>query len=227
MRYVLKKDFAQFFKKNSKLVAGIFVVLLFYSIYAKYNYDSTKQVFVAILGLYMDKNSFSADMVVFFFHIVVFIYIVLYLFFSMFRGNIENLFLRLPMKKWFFYKQISIFLVTILLKSSFYIIFSIISGYFDFFHVLSYFCIDVIFVITIQELLMFLLFLFYKNKVFFLLSSLFLIGIFLIFHFPLMVLKIQKQYFFVAVYAVFAFLFFFINGVFAKKSSMHLFEGSR
>lgn len=227
MKYVLQKDFVQFFKKNSKLVAGIFVVLLCYSIYAKYNCDSIKQVFIAILGLYMDQNSFSADVVVFFFHIVVFIYITLYLFFSMFRGNIENLFLRLPIKKWFFYKQISIFFVTILLKMCFYILASFISGYFDFFQVLSYFCIDVLFVITIQEVVMLLLFLFYKDRVFFLFGGLFLTSVFLIFPFPLMVLKIQKQYFFVLVYAVFALFLFFINGVFAKKSSMHLFEGSR
>lgn len=226
MQFIVRKDLVHFLKKNRKMILGIFFVILFYSIYAKYTHDSIHRVFFSILGLHMDKDSFFADIIIFIFHIMVFVYIMLFLFFEMLRGNIENIFLRLSMKKWFFSKIVSIFLITFVLKICFYIMAIFISGYFAFFQILSYFCIDILFTLTIELVLFFHLILFYKNKFFFLLSGIFLVGILFIFPVPLTVFLIQEQYFFVLVYFALYVLLFLLSCLFMKKYYITLFEGS-
>lgn len=206
MLYVVKKDFTDFFKKNYGMFIGMFIVIICYGVYSKNNYSNIKQLFTLILGLHIYKDFFSVDFIIFIFHLGISLYIMSWLFFKMVSGNIENLFLRLSMKKWFYYKVISIMLLTSLIKVLLYITSIFISGYCNMLQIIFFFFTDLILTFFEQFLMMWWIGLFYQNKIKFIITIIFSVCI--IYFLPLTVISIVKNPMIIIIYIMLLFLVF-------------------
>ncbi len=224
MEFIIRKDFTQFFKKNWKLMLEIFLVIICYGFYAKNFYKDSEEIFITTLGLHILEYS-TLDIVIFLFHKIVTLYIMISLFFSMLRGGIENLFLRLSMKKWFYYKELSMVGIITILKIGFYIISFFISGYKEFSKVFFYFGVDCLVTLIFGFVPILLLMIFYKNKWFVLPGILLLLGVFFKGNIPLTVVSILKNPIFILVSFFLCIGFGILNGLCIKKIYIDLFEG--
>lgn len=185
--FIIKKDLSKFFKKNYKIILFALSVIAIFCIYAKKNYSDVKELFMVTLGLTIYANRFAIDYIIFVFHIGINLYITLYLFYSLFKNDIETIFLRLPITKWFIYKEISIMIILFIVKSALYFITSLISQYKNIGSIINFLFIDSLLTFNIGLLAILLLVLFYKSKILSIICLIIIITIAIIFKIPLIV----------------------------------------
>ncbi len=226
MQFVIKRDISNFFKKNWKLIIFSLAVILCYCSYAKINYENPKDLFIVTLGLHIYKDHFPVDILMFIFYIIFDVYIVFWLFSDMLKGNIENLFLRLPMKKWILYKEFSIMLISTILKFSFYIVAILCSRYVDFSDITFLFIIDLVVTFTYEMLIILLLIMFYKNK-FLTVISVVILLILLLIYFPKTILLISEDLIIIITCIFTYFILCMLINKFMTKMYIFLFERSR
>lgn len=153
------------------------------------------------------------------------LYITLWIFYGMFKSNIECLFLRLSIKKWFLYKQISILLIIAIIKFIFYALSIYLSGYHNFLKIFYYFFVDNIFTNVLGLISIILLIIFYKNRLVSLITLIILIGFVSFIKVPVSVIDIINTN--VLVLIVIYFLLLLIAIIFIKNMYVSLFEGSK
>lgn len=185
--FIIKKDLNKFFQKNYKIILFTLSVITIFCIYAKKNYLDAKELFIITLGLDIYSNSFPIDYIIFVFHTGINLYITLYLFYSLFKNDIETIFLRLPVTKWFLYKEISIIILLFIFKLTLYFIISLISQYKIIYGIIKFLLIDYLLTLNIGLLTMLFLVLFYKSKILSIICFITIMLIIIIFKIPLTV----------------------------------------
>ncbi|MCI8777868.1 MAG: hypothetical protein HFI87_01820 [Bacilli bacterium] len=221
--FIMKKDLSKFFKKNYKIILFILSVITIFCIYAKKNYSDVKELFMITLGLTVYPNSFPIDYIIFVFHIGINLYITLYIFYSLFKNDIETIFLRLPITTWFLYKEISIMIILFIIKLVLYFITSLISQYKSIGNIIKFLLIDNLLTFNIGLLALLLLMLLYKNKILSIISLIIIIAIITIFKIPLIVSGCMNLW----IYFIFIYiLIFLLLTKLIKNQYITLFERS-
>ncbi len=220
--FIIKKDLIKFVKKNYKILLFMIAVIIIFCIYAKKNYPNTKELFMLTLGLTIYQNSFPIDYIIFVFHIGINLYITLYLFYSLFKNDIETIFLRLPVTKWFLYKEISIMSLLFTFKFGLYFIISLISQY-KCLDIIKFLLIDNLLTFNIGLLAMLLLVLYYKNKILAIIFSILIVLVAITLRLPLTVLDYTDSW----LYLIFSYILIIILLIrFIKNQYIVLFERS-
>lgn len=221
--FIIKKDLNKFLQKNYKIILFTLSVITIFCIYAKKNYLDVKELFIITLGLDIYSNSFPIDYIIFVFHTGINLYITLYLFYSLFKNDIETIFLRLPITKWFLYKEISIMILLFIFKLTLYFIISLISQYKIIYGIIKFLLIDYLLTLNIGLLTMLFLVLFYKSKILSIICFITIMLIIIIFKIPLTVSDYTNLWgYLILSYILILMLFIW----FIKKQYIVLFERS-
>ncbi len=151
MKFVLLNDFKTTFKTQKKWLLLYYIVFITYMLFKYYvNQDLIDNTFVLeSFGLLINGTNIL-KITVFTFHIIFYVYLAVSLFFCDLKEDKCNLFLRMDNKKWYVYKIISIFLMSILLELMAFLIFSLFSYLVSKKIFLFFFLKDVLFLFTCQ-----------------------------------------------------------------------------
>lgn len=151
MKFVLLNDFKTTFRTQKKWLLLYYIVFITYMLFKYYvNQDLIDNTFaLESFGLLITGTNIL-KITMFTFHIIFYVYLAVSLFFRDLKEDKCNLFLRMNNKKWYVYKLISIFLMSILLELMALLIFSIFSYLVSKKIFLYFFLKDVLFLLTCQ-----------------------------------------------------------------------------
>lgn len=127
--YIVLSDCEALIRKNYKILFFLLLVPVFvlWFITLKYNVKEM-DILKITLGLNFSNGILITEMM-FILNIVIFLFFATYLYIKDLKNNLDNLFLRMSIKKWFYSKEILMILLTFILKMVQYILVSAIIYY--------------------------------------------------------------------------------------------------
>lgn len=167
---LLVKDFKSIFKEQRKYALIYILIVLSFSLYYLFIISINPiECYKNALGLDFNFNKNILVMIMFFIHFFVAIYIQIYLLVNDIRFGFSNLLLRVNLKKWFLARFISNSIVIITIRTIlhiilFIIIFILFRGRINFNEMISYWFMDCIYFILIQNVGLLFYLLFYLSK---------------------------------------------------------------
>lgn len=114
--YIFLHDCEVIIRKNYKMLLFLIFVPVFFLGFVTLKY-STKgiDILIVTLGLHFSKSTLIGK-IMFIFHIIIFLFIAIYLYICDLKNNLDYLFLRMKIVKWFYSKELFLIVLTFILK---------------------------------------------------------------------------------------------------------------
>lgn len=162
MKYILFNDVNLIINKYRKvLIFNILILFIYLCVNISIDNQTNINLFLSMLGINCTLDSNLLSIIMYIFNIIFIIFIPLVLIINDLE-HMDNIFLRLKIKKWITFKIMSILLITFTYKILIYIIIMILGKNSS---IMYYFIKDYLFSISIQMLFMFIYLVANKNRI--------------------------------------------------------------
>lgn len=124
MKYIIVNDFLQILKQKYKYFITYFIatfIFLIFELFLQFDYHD---ILLSLMGIKIAKNNILF-LLLYLSGILISLFIAYHIFSYDFRNSLNNIFLRVSPKKWFFCKSISCLFVTILFRFSLFLLISL------------------------------------------------------------------------------------------------------
>lgn len=158
MKYIFLNDVEYLVYKRKMIILLLLVVpfIVFLTNLSDFNYLENIEI---IFGLNIQSNNINImEIIMFLFNIALYVFLIIDIYTKDILYQLDNIFLRMPMSKWIFYKSVAFCLLTFILKSMQYLIIIVCLGLFNqemlIFNILKLCLIDFLYIIGVQFMLM-------------------------------------------------------------------------